>query len=145
MYPSERATHQTPCIIVSRSVDDRIGAARFEESPAMENPDIITQMMRHRKVIRHHQQGEAEVFAKSSHEMDQLGFLHRVEPCGESVANQQFRFGEERSSQCDLLPLNRVEFHWIEIPNHFGKPDRNHDRFHAVMPLIARLASMPYP
>ena len=29
----------------------------FEKSPVMKNPDIITQMMRHRKVVRQHEQG----------------------------------------------------------------------------------------
>ncbi len=42
----------------------------------MENPDIITQMVRHRKVVRHYENGKAEIFPHPPHQIDQLGLLH---------------------------------------------------------------------
>lgn len=111
----------------------------------MENSDIITQMTRHRKVVRRHEEGETEIFANPSQEQEQLGSLHRVESLGEPMANEQLRFGEEGSRQRDLLALDRIEFHRIEIPDRLGQPDRDHDRFDTMVPLLARLAPVPDP
>jgi len=144
-YTSHGATHETPGVIVFRSTDEEVGPAQFKQPPLMENPDIIAQMMSHRKVVSHYEQGEAKVLAQAPHEIDQLGLLHRIQTSAEPVANQQRRIREEGPRQRHLLPLDRIELDRVEITHRFGETARDHDRFDSLMPPVTGFAPVPQP
>ena len=70
-----------------------ISTSHFEEPSLVKYPDIIAQMMADCKIVRHHQQTEAEVLFQSAYEIHHLRPLHGIKPFRQAVTNQQFRSG----------------------------------------------------
>jgi len=94
----------------------------------MEHADIITQLMRHRKVIGENEQGETELLAEVAHTVAEFGPLHGVEALGDALANEQLRSRQKGPGEGDLLPLDSIEFDRIQILHRLRQPAGDHHR-----------------
>ena len=118
------------------AIQHSLGIPEFEKPPLVKNPDIITQMMRHCKVVRQDKQGQSEILAKLTDQVNQLSLLHGIEPVGESMTDEHLRPSQECPSERRLLPLDGIQLDRIKIPHRFGETAGDHNRLDAMMPLI---------
>ncbi len=126
-----------------RPVHHRFGIAVFEHFAAVKNADIIAQMMRHRKVVGDHEQGEVKFLANLEKKVEQFGLFDSVESLGESVTDEQVWSREQGSGERGLLSLDRVEFDRVELSDRLGESAGDHDGLDTTMPFLLVVLRVP--
>lgn len=124
-------------------IHDRLGGTDLQQPPRMQYADSIAQLVGNRKIVRHHQHGDPQLLPDLAKQVQQFRLLDNVEPPGVIEHEKKFRLHQQRSSQGDLLPLDRIQFRWIENPNGLRQFTEDHHGFDPLVPLLPCLARVP--
>ena len=85
---------------------DISGGADLADPAAIHHGDSVRQLRDNGKVVRDKQVRQAESVTQIGQQIDDRGLHRHVERGDRLVANDEARFGGERPSYCDPLPLS---------------------------------------